>query len=96
MALPSSGPVGSRRRATVRALALLADEAMNSTGPAFVAPNQCGVRVSKLGRLSGRENQVVLAEDDSDSAVEDVDPVVALGGARAGSCSSTPVGRTNL
>ena len=46
----------------------------NSTGPELVATNQCGVRVSNSAASPGFEGQVVLAEEQSELAVEDEDP----------------------
>ena len=38
----------------------------------------------ELGGLAGAEDEVVLGEDEAESAVEDVDPLVALVGLRLG------------
>jgi hypothetical protein len=62
----------------VGAFSLLAEEAeeLDRLGVGGAEPvRDAGV---ELGRLTGREHQVVLAEDDPQSPVEDIEPLVAL------------------
>src|SRR5258706_1065792 len=79
---PLLGLTWFRCCADVRALALFADEAevLDGTGAGGPEPVR-GAGVEFRG-FPGCEDEIVLAEDKAQRAVEDVDPVVALVGAQ--------------
>ena len=75
---------GRRRGADVRAFALLADEAEELDGAGAGGSEPVRGAGVELRGLAGLEDEVVLAEDQAERAVEDVDPVIALVGAQVG------------
>lgn len=81
---PLTRPGLPGRGADVRAFSLLADEAeeLHGTGAGGAEPVR-GAGV-ELGGVAGFEDQVVLAEDESEPAVEDEGPVVTFVGPQVG------------
>jgi hypothetical protein len=67
--------------ADVRAFALPADEAEVFDGTRAGGPEPMWGAGVELGGFPGFEGEIVLAEDQAQRAIEDVDPVVALVGA---------------
>ena len=61
-----------------------------SAGSSPVLPNQCGTLGVELGDLAGPEDPVLVAEDEPHPAGQDVDPLVAVVGARLGVDLATP------
>src|SRR5712664_3003081 len=87
---PWSGSGTTRAGAQVGALSFAAEQAEELDGlPAGGAEpvRDAGV---ELGRLAGRERQVVLAEHQAETAVEHVDPLVALVCPRVGIAAPVP------